>query len=584
MILGFLSVCLPALLLMLIVSRALFGNVIRDNFLKLSENATESLIYQLEYYFSGFTKSTQTLLSDGMVQDFLTANSAYSAQDLQGVEKELRSYIYFNFPETVSAVLISGDMRIVSMGNEDAGNFLNEPWYNNYLPAVTTVLPTHMAEYPVWRGHPAMSIVIPIYDISNIHIVGKLVIDISLNEIAKMFGETKIGKTGVFFILSPDNTIVYHPNKEWQGVDLSQTPLSVIKTDISGQAYVMYISGVKSLVSMSGPGSQQWRIVSVVDYSEMDGELQAAQKATILVFLLIIFGLILLVPFISGTIIKPLVEFKRLMGRVAEGDLSTRAEDTQGKNEFSQLNRSFNTMTEQLSELMTTVADMKVREMELILRQKEAAIAALQNQINPHLLYNSLDIIKSIAYLEEVPKIVTMASSLGDVYRYSAQLTEAEVTLRDEILNLEKYFEIIKVRFPKNFESQILVNEAFYNCACQRLILQPIAENSVKYAVEPRGGKSVILVSAYSDGGDLIVEIADDGPGIPEKRLTFIKRQFIGNSDTINKNPKQGGGFGLSNVHARLVLKYGEKYGLRIDSFIGRATVVSVRIPYKRVK
>jgi two-component system sensor histidine kinase YesM len=343
----------------------------------------------------------------------------------------------------------------------------------------------------------------------------------------------------------------------------------------------MNIAGRKSLISMSQMGIQKWRIVSIMDYDEMNSPLEAAQRATITAFVLITLGLLIVIPFISGSITKPIVAIKELMSRVTEGDLSVRAEREEAADEFSQLSASFNSMVEQLSELMKTVSDLKVREMALVLRQKEALIMAFQNQINPHLLYNTLDIRKSIAYLEDVPQIVTMTTNLAGIYRYNARFSDTEVTLHDEIAHLENYLKIIKVRFPKTFESRITVSEAHHSCLCQRLILQPIAENVVKYAIEPRGGKGAVTVSSSLDGNDLVIKIADDGPGIPEERLISLKQQFDDVSNTTIKYNEGNDNHGLFNVHARLVLKYGNIYGLHIDSVDGRSTVVSVRIPFR---
>jgi two-component system sensor histidine kinase YesM len=153
------------------------------------------------------------------------------------------------------------------------------------------------------------------------------------------------------------------------------------------------------------------------------------------------------------------------------------------------------------------------------------------------------------------------------------------VTLEEELSSLTKYLEIIHIRYPKKFESSVRVNEKFLGCPIIKLSIQPIVENAVKYAVEPRGGEAAIIVSAYKDQQDLIIEIADNGPGISDDKVTSLEEQF--NNRSSNEETLMSGTIGLANVHARLSLKYGQHYGVSVHTFSGRGSVISIRIPYR---
>jgi two-component system sensor histidine kinase YesM len=222
--------------------------------------------------------------------------------------------------------------------------------------------------------------------------------------------------------------------------------------------------------------------------------------------------------------------------------------------------------------------------MQFEVRQKDAMIKALQGQINPHFLYNTLDIIRSIAYLEEVPRIEKIAGNLAAFFRYTARLEQLEVTLREEIDHLRKYLEIIDIRFKQNFQSQVYVNEKFMDVRLVKLSLQPIVENAVKYAVEPMNGNAAILISAFDEGDDLILEVADNGPGIPLDKLKDLRRSLaqVGEQQAAGHYAARDS-LGLANVHARLVLHYGDRYGVSIESFPARGTIVSIRIPDRKV-
>jgi two-component system sensor histidine kinase YesM len=288
--------------------------------------------------------------------------------------------------------------------------------------------------------------------------------------------------------------------------------------------------------------------------------------------------LLILIPRIVGRLVQPLLHLKNLMRQVENGDVSVRAEVIPGKDEIQQLNRSFNQMTAKLNELIHTVHDLEMKEMHLKLRQKEALIQALQNQINPHLLYNTLEIIKSIAFIEKVPMIEKMAANLASVYRYTSKMPGSEVTLRDELRNLQNYLDIVSIRFAPKFRSKILADEKLMNNRMIKLSIQPIAENSVKYAVEPKNGNAVIVVKAFEEQGDLVVEISDDGNGFSDETLQWLNERLR----IVDGQPGQFAqeeSVGILNVHARIVLNYGIPYGVSIRSISGKGSTVSLRFP-----
>jgi two-component system sensor histidine kinase YesM len=300
-----------------------------------------------------------------------------------------------------------------------------------------------------------------------------------------------------------------------------------------------------------------------------------------MVFLILL--IMISVPFAANRITRPMIELKRAMEKLQTGDLTVRAPVTPGSDEIQLLSLSFNRMAGRLSELVNTVYKMELKEVQTQLLQKETTIQALQNQINPHLLYNTLDIIKSIAYLEGVPKIEKMAENLASLYRFTAKLDQSEISLAEELDQLKRYLEIIHVRFARHFQSNVYVDDKYKHARIIKLSIQPIVENAVKYAVEPRNGKAAVMVSAYPEGNDLIIEIADNGSGIDSMILQNLKERLMMITKQPNHGVKASESLGLTNVHSRLVLYYGQNYGVDIHSFPNQGTVISVRIPFIRM-
>lgn len=327
---------------------------------------------------------------------------------------------------------------------------------------------------------------------------------------------------------------------------IEKTALASLRIPDNQLATKQRYQGHDYLIACSLSDVTGWRIVSMVPFEEVAVGLSTARISMLIVLLLITILVILIVPWVTNRFIKPILTLQRLMRQVAKGDLTVQTESITGQDELQQLFHSFNNMVKRLDQLVITNTGLQVKEMKAQLMQKEAVIKALQNQINPHLLYNTLGIIKSMAYLEKVPVIERMARNLADVYRYTAKITEMEVKLEDELGQLRKYLEIIHTRFPKHFKSQCYFNDKFLQHRVVKFILQPIVENAVKYAIEPNGGEGVVIVSAYDEGSDLVIEVADNGPGIDEEVLLRINEQLEQISANVDDNYGQLDSLGIS--------------------------------------
>ncbi|TBL74600.1 sensor histidine kinase [Paenibacillus thalictri] len=580
MVLAFLSLSIASVLLLALSSHYYYSQAVKKDFFNISYEATNRLNYFLDYYFKQFQRSSSTLIESNTIQNWLTDQN-YTSENIDDVERELRRYVALNFPEIQNMFLVSRTHNVVSIRESFVGvnNYASESWNRMPLQQKRYIIPTHIADYPGSMGEGVLSIVLPIFGVESLELVGNLVIDISLTEIYQAFMRSKLGQSGDFFILSDNDTIVFHANHEWNGLPISQTGLKDLKLPKDQEATIQPFQGADYLVAAVTSESTHWKIVSMVPFDEMAGELTSATDSMLIILGLIAIFIALMVPFLSAKFVHPILILKNLMRQVAGGNLSVRSVSVPGLDEFQQLNHSFNIMVTRLEELFQTNTTLQMREVQSQLAQKEALIKALQNQINPHLLYNSLGIIQSMAYLEEMPMIEKMAGNLADVYRYTARFSGMETTLREEIIHLQKYLEIIHVRFPSDFQSHLYVNEKFHACPVVKLILQPILENAVKYAIEPLEGKGVIIVSAYDEKNDLVIEIADNGPGIEEEKLHEIEERIRIISTHDVPGIEDGESLGITNVHTRLVLKYGPGYGVRIHSFAGRGTVVSLRMP-----
>lgn len=591
-ILSFISIAMIAVLLMNYVSHYYYSRSTQQDFYNIAETTTESLNHQLEIYFQQIAKSTyamnagvlrysSVLLQIGdssIIQDWLRDASSVGPEKQAMIKEILNKYIAFNYPEIENMYLISKDRNVLqSSGTTTDTELARQPWYQMPPSPKLEIFPTM---YRDGGNIPLIEAAIPIFDVNNTKISGRLVLQMGLTEIKNMIGSMRIGKTGYIFMVSTDGRIVYHPSSNMLSSPIEDTELSWLTLDEPNS--LQQWRGEEYLVSYSISNLTGWKTIALVPLKEMATGLAIAQISAIVVMALLILLIIIAVPIAANRITRPMMQLKKAMEKLQTGDLSVRAPVTPGRDEIQLLSVSFNRMAERLNELVNTLYSMELKEVQMQLLQKEATIQALQNQINPHLLYNTLDIIKSIAFLEGVPRIEKMAENLASLYRFTARLEPKEISLEEELEKLKKYLEIIHIRFTKHFESKVYVDEKYLLTPIIKLSLQPIVENAVKYAVEPRNGKAAVLVSAYPDGNDLIIEIADNGVGMDETILRNLKQRLATITNQIEQGMKSYESLGLTNVHHRLVLYYGKGYGIDIHSFPKQGTVVSVRIPFHK--
>lgn len=212
------------------------------------------------------------------------------------------------------------------------------------------------------------------------------------------------------------------------------------------------------------------------------------------------------------------------------------------------------------------------------LQQKQAEYLALQNQINPHFLYNALEAIRTDALLADCGDIAETTEALATFFRYTISNVQEYVTFSDELDNAENYFTIQRCRFGDKLSMELeMENEQLLEARMPKLILQPLVENAVSHGLEGKLGHGSVRIVVENSDRTLFLRVRDDGVGIPDEQVERLNRQFAGDTGAVSA--QQRGGIALRNVNSRIRLIFGEDYGLRIFSVEGVGTECCVTLP-----
>ncbi|TYA13044.1 sensor histidine kinase [Paenibacillus faecis] len=263
----------------------------------------------------------------------------------------------------------------------------------------------------------------------------------------------------------------------------------------------------------------------------------------------------------SRRIMLPIHRLHKSMKLIGEGNLDIKVFSSESKDEIGDLIRGFGDMVDNTKALINTVYVGEIA-------RKEAEMKALQAQINPHFLYNSLSIINWRALRIHATDISEMAQLLSTFYRTTLNKGQNLITVSDEIRNVQSYIDIQLIMHSHNFKVDYRIEESLLFCRMPNLMLQPLVENAIIHGIENRGdGGGTLSLSVSKEEQSIVFQVTDNGIGVESERLVYLLQ-----------SPSKG--YGLKNVHDRAVLMYGEPYGLTIHSVVGEGTQVTLRIPY----
>jgi two-component system sensor histidine kinase YesM len=417
--------------------------------------------------------------------------------------------------------------------------------------------------HPDWLGGPVFSVGKAIHgDYDNF--LGMMSIDVDVELLERICGNIRLGKTGYIMLLDEDNRIIYHPNPELIGKGIGALLGEAALTDWQQGS------------TARGPRNQiirgktfapaNWKIIGLSNRFELATEMQKITGLSIIIIFSTILVLTLMAVYFAHLLTNPLKELQQSMRQASE-DLNTNAE-IHTMDEIGELSETFNQMLARIRQLM----DQSVQEQKKLRRTE---MRALQEQIKPHFIYNTLDLIIGLLETNKNEDVINTVEALGAFFRTSLSQGQELITIREEVEHVRNYLYIQRIRHGDKYNYAIEVEEQLLNKKTIKLILQPIVENAIYHGVrelETPGGLITIKGFLMEASNTISFQVIDNGVGMDPAKMEEINR-CLRESGTGQRY------FGISNVNERIRLAFGTEYGLALSPTPGGGVTATIKLP-----
>lgn len=395
--------------------------------------------------------------------------------------------------------------------------------------------------------------------------LGVLLVDMNYSSIEQLLEKANTGANREYvYLMDSDGELIYHPRQKLIYADIYKENNQETANWDDGSHKEVF-QGEKRLVTVKTVSYTGWKIVSVIPGGVFNMGMYETRLFFMMLLVISMLMIIYLNQLVSSSVASPL---EKLNESVKEWEAGNMNPDIYigGFTEVEHLGRTLKSTVEQIRKLMDDV----------LLEQEEkrkSELDALQSQINPHFLYNTLESIIWMIEGERYEDAVFMISQLASLFRISLSKGRTIIRIEDEIRHATNYMNIQKIRYKNRFQVDFQIDENILNCCTVKLIVQPLLENAIYYGVEGMDDEGEIHVRGYQDGEDVCIEVRDNGLGMSQEILDSLLKE---NSRT----PRKGSGVGVINVHKRIRIRFGKNYGLEFESEPDEGTMVRIRLPY----
>lgn len=540
----------------------------------------------LDLYISNLENSTYPFVNHPQIQQFLDAPALtpYQYYSLsEKVENDLFAQMIYGRSDIIGMSLVTHNQRqITDFSEADKLIDIREIRTRNIslLNRMESLDNYQVLGVSMLGSTPVLTVARKLNSSSSYLYKGLLIIDLNLRQIENIFKNVSPGGFTVW-IASRNGDIVYHPEESLMGTLVSPEMLKQIRDGESGYFRYNQSTG-EDLVIYENSQITDWIVVADVPLRSIIGNLIHLRNLSLIAAVILVLITLSVVGGYSLFLTRSLTFLQRLMSHVENGDFTVRSHsNAQRKDEVGSVYRSFFKMVSELNRLVKEVHSSKIKEQDLIIKQKESALQSMQSHINPHFLYNSLEIINSHAIIEGNRDISRMTGALAHMFRYNIGNAKQIVSLHEELTHIRSYLTIQQARF-RNLEVEIQFDNDTWGSRIStvRLTLQPLIENAFIHGYH---GKKPTYIGIIGEPKKeyFSIRVTDHGTGMTPSVLEHFRNSFGSASNDRHSINTVTSGIGLLNVHDRLQLTFGYDYGLHILHSSGDiGTSFEIRLPY----
>lgn len=526
--------------------------------LNTSSNSIENELKQME-------EVTYSILTDPQIQQYLSSDS-----------KDSTEYEKFNLRNNMMDKLLSfvnkeKYIEFVNLVDADGEEYVVGPksvTLTNAQKAHITDLAKQASGSNVWinpeKNDFKIAIAREIRQFRNLSFdsIGTLIIYVNMEKLVGDILEGSSKMDGEFLITSEDHLIF---PKE------TSIPLQELELPLDTGYQIKKMDQKNYFLVHIKSNYYDWGYLNIIPFNQIFENINMVKTFLIIVFILMFIVVTLLGIRFAKNITSPLENLLASMQYLKVGDFKEAKKEALKNlilhdDEVGKLQQNFQSMTQQIDELIHENYSKQ-------LTIKETEFKALQAQINPHFLYNTLESINWLAKGNGQTQISKMVESLGFLLRNSISLKKHMITIEEELNIVKNYIIIQTYRFEERLDFCLEVDSSIYGVLIPKLTLQPLVENAIHYALEPMIDPCKIRIYSIVTDKDIKLVVEDNGPGMEPAFLEKLRRGEV---------KTRGQGVGLSNIHDRIKLSYGEKYGVNIESVTNKGTRIIIVLPFEK--
>lgn len=446
-----------------------------------------------------------------------------------------------------------------------------EAWFRGFLQseAITKDLPTRLDLQTKSEGNWAILNLRKIFDMEDGKLLGVMVVSVDIDFINRLNRRLQESSRSAFTIVGADGTVLFNSDYRLIGQPFGGVfPLQTKKIDTAADRQIVKADGKSYILIRSPFESHDWVTYLYMPVKDLAVEEDILKRNLLVIAIVLVFFAFVSSFYLSGLITRPIKRLMKNMTLVEHGKFDN-LPAVRSNDEIGLLAVRFEQMSGELKQLVERI----YQEQE---EKTEAEIRALQAQINPHFLYNTLNSLKWIATMQRSDKIVEMTEALISILRYSTRSENRLVPIREEIENIRHYATIQKVRYFNRIAVRYEVDETLLNSQVLKLSIQPLVENAIFHGIADMEEEGEIVLSVQPAGDrDIAIAVRDNGKGMSEEETERLHRQ-------LQQGNGSAGGIGVSNVHDRIRRVFGPGYGISFVSRPGEGATFTITIPRRQ--